>query len=80
MAALVPRLDAIISLVGALSSSTLALIFPPLIHIVTFGTDGMGRYYWQLWKNLAIMMFGILGFFFGSYASIMELLKPVPSV
>lgn len=65
LAALVPNLGPIISLVGALSSSTLALIFPPLIEIVTFGPERMGRYYWMLWKNLAIMLFGILGFFFG---------------
>ncbi|XP_031624543.1 proton-coupled amino acid transporter-like protein pathetic isoform X2 [Contarinia nasturtii] len=72
------NLGPIISLVGALSSSTLALIFPPLIEIVTFGPDRLGRYYWVLWKDLAIMMFGILGFFFGSYASIMALLNPTP--
>lgn len=78
LAALVPNLGPIISLVGALSSSTLALIFPPMIQIVTFGPERMGRYYWQLWKNLAIMLFGILGFFFGSYASIMALLNPTP--
>lgn len=78
LAALVPNLGPIISLVGALSSSTLALIFPPMIEIVTFGPERMGRYYWKLWKNLAIMLFGILGFFFGSYASIMALLNPTP--
>ncbi|XP_055303048.1 proton-coupled amino acid transporter-like protein CG1139 isoform X2 [Sitodiplosis mosellana] len=78
LAALVPNLGPIISLVGALSSSTLALIFPPLIEIVTFGPERMGRYYWRLWKDLAIMIFGILGFFFGSYASIMALLNPTP--
>lgn len=78
LAALVQNLNAIISLVGALSSSTLALIFPPLIEIVTFGPHGLGRYYWKLWKDLAIMIFGILGFFFGSYASIIALLNPKP--
>lgn len=78
MAALVPNLGPIISLVGALSSSTLALIFPPLIDIITFAPDRLGKYYWKLWKDLAIMIFGILGFFFGSYASIMALLNPQP--
>lgn len=72
------KLDSIISLVGAVSSSTLALIFPPLIEIVTFSPDRLGRYNWILWKDLTIMLFGILGFFFGSYASILKLLHPEP--
>lgn len=79
MAALVPNLGPIISLVGAVSSSTLALIFPPLIEIITFYPDQLGRYSWMLWKDIGIMIFGILGFVFGSYASIMALLNPEPN-
>lgn len=75
---MVPNLGPIISLVGAVSSSTLALIFPPLIEIITFAPDKLGRYYWVLWKDITIMVFGILGFMFGSYASIEALLHPVP--
>lgn len=78
LAAIVPNLGPIISLVGAVSSSTLALIFPPLIEIITFWPHRMGKYYWVLWKDIAIMIFGILGFFFGSYASIVALLHPTP--
>lgn len=78
LAALVPNLGPIISLVGAVSSSTLALIFPPLIEIITFSPNRLGNYYWVLWKDIAIMVFGILGFIFGSYASIMALLNPTP--
>lgn len=78
LAAIVPNLGPIISLVGALSSSTLALIFPPLIEIITFWPNKMGQYYWVLWKDIAIILFGFCGFFFGSYASIMELINPQP--
>lgn len=78
LAAIVPNLGPIISLVGAISSSTLALIFPPLIEIITFWPNQLGKYYWMLWKDVAIMIFGILGFFFGSYASIVALLHPTP--
>ena len=39
MAAAIPRLDIFISLVGALSSSTLALLAPPLIDSILFWED-----------------------------------------
>lgn len=76
LAAMIPNLGAVISLVGAISSSTLALIFPPIIEIVTFWDHGLGKWNWILWKDIAIMIFGIMGFVFGSFTSIMQILHP----
>lgn len=76
LAAMVPNLGAVISLVGAVSSSTLALIFPPIIEIVTFWPHGLGKYNWIFWKDILIMIFGILGFLFGSFTSIYQILHP----
>lgn len=76
LAAIIPNLGPIISLVGAVSSSTLALIFPPLIEIITFWPNNLGKNYWVLWKDIAIMVFGILGFIFGTYTSIAQILDP----
>ncbi|XP_037031296.1 proton-coupled amino acid transporter-like protein CG1139 isoform X2 [Bradysia coprophila] len=76
LAAIIPNLGPIISLVGAVSSSTLALIFPPLIEIITFWPNKLGQNYWVLWKDIAIMIFGILGFIFGTYTSIAQILDP----
>ncbi|KAK7793292.1 hypothetical protein R5R35_004993 [Gryllus longicercus] len=75
LAIAIPNLGAVISLVGALSSSTLALIFPPLIEIITFSHD-LGRYKWILWKDIAIMCFGLCGFGFGTYVSLENILSP----
>ncbi|XP_030032127.1 proton-coupled amino acid transporter-like protein pathetic isoform X2 [Manduca sexta] len=69
-AALIPNLSGIISLVGAFSSSALALIFPPIIEIMTFWPDQLGKYDWKLWKDVVIIIFGITGFVFGTYTSI----------
>jgi proton-coupled amino acid transporter len=73
LASAVPNLGAVISLVGAVSSSTLALIFPPIIELMTFwsGSNGEGKISpWLMTKDLLIMIFGILGFGFGTYTSI----------
>lgn len=76
LACIIPNLGGIISLVGAVSSSALALIFPPIIEIVTFWPDGLGKYKWMLWKDLFILMFGLLGFVFGTYTSLLHLMNP----
>ncbi|XP_053612454.1 proton-coupled amino acid transporter-like protein pathetic [Plodia interpunctella] len=74
-AALIPNLSGIISLVGAFSSSALALIFPPLIEIVTFWPDQLGTRNWKLWKDIALILFGITGFAFGTYSSLEAILQ-----
>ncbi|XP_075151679.1 proton-coupled amino acid transporter-like protein acs [Haematobia irritans] len=76
LAACIPNLGPIISLVGAVSSSTLALIAPPLLEIITFWPIGFGRYKWILLKDIGILIFGLCGFFFGTYASIAQILNP----
>ncbi|XP_063222739.1 neutral amino acid uniporter 4 isoform X5 [Bacillus rossius redtenbacheri] len=78
LAAAIPNLGAVISLVGAVSSSTLALIFPPLIEVITFWHVGLGARDWVLWKDLGIMAFGLCGFCFGSYISVCNILWPEP--
>ncbi|KAG5890794.1 hypothetical protein JTB14_007188 [Gonioctena quinquepunctata] len=71
----IPNLGAVISLVGAFSSSALALIFPPLIEIITFWPDKLGRNNWILWKDIMIILFGFVGFLIGSYTSLLNILQ-----
>ncbi|XP_053486957.1 proton-coupled amino acid transporter 1 isoform X1 [Ictalurus furcatus] len=73
LAILIPELDLVISLVGSISSSALALIFPPLLHILTFHTEGI--LVWVIIKNIVISFLGLVGFVAGTYVSIMEIIK-----
>lgn len=75
MAVAIPNLGAVISLVGSFSSSGLALIFPPLIEILVFWPNKFGKYKWILWKDILICLFGFVGFFFGTYVSVLQVLK-----
>jgi len=78
LAELIPDLKLFISLVGAVSSSTLALIFPPMINILVNYAGGYGNYRWSLWKDLALMLFGFTGFLAGTYVSVEKIITGEP--
>lgn len=72
----VPNLGPLIGLIGAVCLSTLGMIFPAVIETVTYWErPGMGAYNWRLWKNAFLIIFGCLGFFTGSYVSILEIIE-----
>ena len=77
----IPDLGDLISLVGAFASGALALIFPPLIDILTFWREKdrkwLSIFPRPVWvtKDILIMLLGILGFIFGTYASIGQIIK-----
>lgn len=80
IAAAIPNLGPFISLIGAVCLSTLGLIFPSMIELVVYwDRPGLGRFNWRLWKNLLLMVFGVIGFITGTYVSIREILGEVPS-
>uniref|UniRef100_A0A182N1B3 Amino acid transporter transmembrane domain-containing protein n=1 Tax=Anopheles dirus TaxID=7168 RepID=A0A182N1B3_9DIPT len=64
----VPNLGAFISLIGAFCSSSLALMFPPLIELIVAWTNGTLRF-WLVAKNAIILMLAFLGFATGTYES-----------
>ena len=67
----IPQLDNFISLVGSISCSALAIIFPVAIHIITLTTEGDGRVpTFTFFKDAAIMLIGLLMFLFGTYTSV----------
>lgn len=74
LAAAVPKLDLFISLVGSVSSSTLALMAPPIIDTVTFWPQ-MGKLKWRLWRNVFLFTIGFLGFLTGSFVSMKNIVN-----
>lgn len=70
VAALIPNLGLVISLVGAIASSALSVIFPPICETITFWPNGLGRYKWRLILNIFLILFGFYVFFAGTALSI----------
>lgn len=72
MAVLIPELDLVISLVGSVSSSFLALIFPPILQVAVFHSEGMSPLTYV--KNSLISAVGFVGFIAGTYIAIEQII------
>ncbi|KAG1676409.1 Proton-coupled amino acid transporter 4 [Nymphon striatum] len=71
-AEVIPHLNVVISLVGAVGSSTLAIIFPPILESLLLWPDKLGKYKWILVKNMAIVTLGFITFFVGTFSTIRD--------
>ncbi|XP_024872726.1 proton-coupled amino acid transporter 1 isoform X1 [Temnothorax curvispinosus] len=74
LAEAVPQLGLFISLVGAVSSTALALVFPPIIEmIVCWHNTSLG--FFTIAKDVMIVLIGVLGFATGTYESMTAIIK-----
>ncbi|XP_055607304.1 proton-coupled amino acid transporter-like protein CG1139 [Uranotaenia lowii] len=72
----VPKLSLFISLIGALCSTALALVFPPIIElIVAYSNPQEKPNTFMILKNVFILMLAMLGFFTGSYESLSKIFQ-----
>lgn len=77
LAEIIPHLSLFISLVGAVSSTALALLFPAAMDLATHWESGLGPFKWLLWKDGFIICIGIVGFITGTYASMEAIFKKI---
>ncbi|CAB3359036.1 Hypothetical predicted protein [Cloeon dipterum] len=74
LAEIVPQLGLAISFVGALSSSALALMFPPLCELIlAFSNKEKKVSAGLVVKDLAIILLGVLGTITGTYFSLRDI-------
>lgn len=74
LAEAIPKLGLFISLVGAVSSTALALIFPPIIEmVVCWQNTSLG--FPTIAKDVSIVLIGLLGFATGTYESITSIIR-----
>lgn len=77
IASAVPSLEVFMSLIGALCLASLGLILPPAIEMVVFWekAGAMGKWNWKVYKNIAIILFGVCGLVLGTTTSLINLVE-----
>lgn len=72
----IPYLNHFISLIGAISSTALALIIPPILDFaVKWSVSEVNA--WTVVKNILILIIGVIGCITGTYASIVEIVNAI---
>ncbi|KAH7642467.1 hypothetical protein HUG17_5512 [Dermatophagoides farinae] len=76
LAASIPELDLIIELIGAFACTSVAIIIPTVLHLVTFfeRKSGLSRK-WLIIKNTSILVFGLLVLCTGTYFSLVGIVE-----
>jgi len=75
LAAAIPKLDLFISLVGAMASSTLAMMAPSIIDTVTYWDSPSIMTRRRIFTNVCVFILGFVGFLTGTYISLGNIIK-----
>lgn len=76
LAVSIPRLELFISLFGALCLSVLGIGFPALIEIcVLWPERDFGPLNYVLWKDIMLIIIGILAMVLGTYISVQDIVR-----
>lgn len=73
LAEAIPKLGLFISLVGAVSSTALALVFPPIIEMIVCWHNNIS--FVTIAKDVVIILIGVLGFATGTYESVTSIIR-----
>ncbi|CAG5130944.1 unnamed protein product, partial [Candidula unifasciata] len=71
----VPHLDLLISLIGAFASSSLGLILPVVIEVITLSAEDEKLPKYLILKNVLIFLFGLTGCAIGTYTSLRSIVE-----
>ncbi|XP_049882254.1 proton-coupled amino acid transporter-like protein pathetic isoform X2 [Pectinophora gossypiella] len=70
-----PNIGNLMGLLGAFCLSNMGFIFPAIIEtLVIWESPGPGKYKWRLWKNVLVILIGILLFIAGTYSNLKGLI------
>lgn len=73
LAVAIPRLGLFISLFGALCLSALGIAFPAIMEICVLWPDKLGPGKMILWKDIILILFGVIGLVAGTYTSVRDI-------
>ncbi|XP_030752891.1 proton-coupled amino acid transporter-like protein pathetic isoform X2 [Sitophilus oryzae] len=69
----VPTIIPFVGLIGALCFSILGLMLPVAIEVITFWDKGFGAYNWKIFKDIVVVITGILALIFGSKSALEDI-------
>ncbi|EDW78862.2 uncharacterized protein Dwil_GK12489 [Drosophila willistoni] len=72
-----PNLGPLLALVGAFSISLLNLVFPACMELSLYYREpkGYGLGKWKLWKDIALILVGIVILSYGTYAAVVQIIE-----
>ena len=77
VAILIPELDLLLSLIGAVCSTVLALVLPPLMEFILVSCEANQHKWFIVVKNLLILFISLLGFLTGGFESLSAILAKI---